>query len=81
MASGHCNLLYKFVLATFFSMPVPTYVVVGVLFFSVTMEAGDDDEEVIDGQNIQSSNANDCPSDSRDERTNGTCAFYVLSFN
>lgn len=44
------------------------------------MEAGGD-EEVADGQNIQSSNANVWPSESRDETLNGTCAYCILSFN
>ncbi len=43
------------------------------------MEAGGD-EEVADGQNVQSSNADVGPSDSRDERSKGTCFFYILSF-
>lgn len=41
------------------------------------MEAGGD-EEFADGQNIQSSNADVYPSEPRDERSNGTCASYVL---
>lgn len=36
------------------------------------MEAGGD-EEAADGQ-IQTCNANVCPSESRDDRSNGTCA-------
>lgn len=43
------------------------------------MEAGGD-EEVADGQNIQSSNANVGSADSRDARSNCKCDFYNLSF-
>lgn len=58
-------------------MPVANDSAVDVFFFfSEIMEAGDD-EEVLDGQNTHSSNASVFPSDSRNEKTNGTYAFRV----
>lgn len=69
----------------FFLVSVSRYLLVWCLvclfcccfYIAVIMEAGGD-EEFADGQNIQSSNADVCPSEPRDERSNGTCASYVL---
>lgn len=47
-----------------------------LVFFAVIMEARGDDE-VADDQNIQLTNANACPCDSRDEMSNGICALCV----
>lgn len=46
------------------------------------MEARGDDE-VADGQKTQATNANACPYESRDERSNGnvTSAPFIVSFN
>lgn len=61
-------------------MPVANDSAADVLFFFLEIMEPRDDEEVLDGQNTHSSNASVFPSDSRNEKTNGTYAFCVWSF-
>lgn len=62
-------------------MPLANDSAADVLFFFLEIMESGDDEEVLDAQNTQSSNASVIPSDSRNEKTNGTYAFRVWSFH
>lgn len=44
------------------------------MFTAVTMEAGGDDD-VADGQHVQPSSANTCPTGTREEKSNGSLTF------